>query len=290
MANAKEAAKEQLGSIDLSYLDKERNVAQDIYNTSKTSLKTNFENLLNAINTNRADTRKNFNVGRSTIAENAFTQNRLNNLDVSSRVAGKSGLKDLGEVGNRIETGRQYSNLANTFYGDMNKLDTTEKESRSQFELDNQALTNALNQTLAGIDTRGAEAKNIYNMTLGQLAEQIQGRWDSNANAKAALEQAKRAAEQADERAREAARQNLTSLKRQELYRIVDLLGKDKGNGDKYTTDDLVNQITASFGVDPIMATNVLQELGIIPIKNFSFSINEPYTPTQYVNQLVGGW
>ena len=115
MANAKDAAKEQLGCLDLSYLDKERKVAQDIYNTSKNSLKTNFENLLNAINTNRADTRKNFNVGRSTIAENAFTQNRLNNLDVSSRVAGKSGLKDLGEVGNRIETGRQYSNLANTF-------------------------------------------------------------------------------------------------------------------------------------------------------------------------------
>src|SRR5574344_1355313 len=160
MANAKDAAKEQLGGLDLSYLDKERNVAKDTYSTSKNSLQTNFDNLLNTINTNRADTKKNFNVGRGTIAENAFTQNRLNNLDVSSRVAGKSGLKDLGEVGNRIETGRQYSNLANTFYGDMGKLDTTEKESKSQFELDNQALSNTLNQALTGIDTRGAEAGN----------------------------------------------------------------------------------------------------------------------------------
>jgi hypothetical protein len=281
MSKAKAAAKKQLGALDLSYLDKEREVSNNIYNTSKNSLQTNFDNLLNAINVNKADTTKNFNTGRGTVAENAFTQNRLNNLDVSSRVTGKSGLKDLGEVGNRIETGRQYSNLANTFYGDMEKLDTTEKESKGQFDLDNQALSNTLAQAMAGIDTRGAEAKNNYNMVLGQLAEAIQSRWDNNANAKAALEQARRAAAQANARAREAANQSLVSTKRQALTDIVNM---------KISSDDMINRIMSTFGVNSTMATNVLQELGIIPIKNASFDINKPYTSTQYVNQLVGGW
>jgi F0F1-type ATP synthase membrane subunit b/b' len=281
MSKAKAAAKKRLGDLDLSYLDKEREVSNNIYNTSKNSLQTNFDNLLNAININRADTTKNFNTGRSAVAENAFTQNRLNNLDVSSRVTGISGLKDIGEVGNRIETGRQYSNLANTFYGDMRKLDTTEKESKGQFGLDNQALSNTLAQAMAGINTRGAEAKNNYNMTLGQLAEAIQGRWDNNANAKAALEQARRAAAQANARAREAANQSLVSTKRQALTDIVNM---------KISSDDMINRIMSTFGVNSTMATNVLQELGIIPIKNASFDINKPYTSTQYVNQLVGGW
>ena len=287
MANAKIAAKDQLGSLDLSYLDKEKAIADDIHSTSKNSLQTNFNNLLSTINTNRADTKKNFNTGRGTVAENAFTTNRLNNLDVSSRVAGKSGLKDIAEVGNRIETGRQYSNLANTFYGDMGKLDTTEKESKSQFELDNQALSNTLNQTLAGIETRGAEARNNYNMTLGQLAEQIQGRWDSNSNAQASLAQAERAAAQADARAREAARQNLASTKRSALTDIVNMTD---ANGKKISSDDMINRIMSTFGVNNTMATQVLQELGVMPIKSFNFSANKPYTPTQYVNELVGGW
>ena len=40
----------------------------------------------------------------------------------------------------------------------------------------------------------------------------------------------------------------------------------------------------------PIMANNILKELGIKPTESFSFSINKPYTPSNYVGQLVGGW
>jgi hypothetical protein len=45
MSKAKAAAKKQLGALDLSYLDKEREVSNNIYNTSKNSLQTNFDNL-----------------------------------------------------------------------------------------------------------------------------------------------------------------------------------------------------------------------------------------------------
>lgn len=277
--SAKDYAKEQLGNLDLSYLDKERSIAQDIYNTSKQGLETNYRNLIEQINKNRADTRKNFNTGRNTIAENAFTQNRLNNLDVGSRIAGRSGLKELGEVGNRMETGRQYSNLANTFYSDMENLNLTEKQGTDQYNLDQRSLINTLNQALAGIDSRGAEAGNNWNMTLAQLAEQIQSRWDSNANAKAALDQARAAAAQANANAQALAKQQLEQMKRQDLTAIL--------NNKYLSPDQMISRITSQFGVSPDLAENVLREAGILPIKSFSFDINDPYKPSNYYQQVI---
>lgn len=279
--SAKDYAKQQLGNLDLSYLNNERNVANSVYNTAKSSLENNLNNLIEQINNNRADTRKNFNSGRATIAENAYNANRVNEADLASRGIGNSGLKGLGEVGNRMETGQQYSNLANKFYSTMTDLDTSEKQGRSQYDIDMQTAKNTLNSTLAGIASREAEAKNNYNLTLGQLAEAIQGRWDNNANAEAALAQARAAAAQAHNDAVNAAKQQLAEAKRQALNNIV--------NSD-VSADKMMSQIQSTFGVDATMANNILKELGIKPTKSFSFSINKPYTPSNYVGQLVGGW
>ena len=285
--NAKDYAREQLGSLDLSHLDKERETAQNTYNTSKSSLENNFNNLIDQINLNRSDARKNFNTGRTTVAENAFNQNRLNRLDTASRVAGKSGLKELGEVGNRIETGRQYSNLANEFYNTMDTLNTTEKQGRSQYDIDQQTIKNTLDQALAGIDTRGAEAQNNYNMSLGQLAESVQGRWDANANAKAALDQQKAAAAQAHQDAVNAAKQQLKSDKATALVNILNGTAND---------DTKIAQIAQIFGVDQSIAKKIVGQsntqtrfaediygnLVKIPVSGGS--------SLDYIGQLIGEW
>lgn len=269
---AKQYAQEQLGTLDLSHLDNERKVAQNTYNTSNSSLQTNFNNLLQQIESNRADTRKNFNTGRATVAEQSYNANRTNQADLASRGVGSSGLKGLGEVGNRIETGRQYSNLANDFYSNMNELQTTEDQGRSQYDIDQQVIKNTLDQALAGIDTRKGEAQNNYNMTLGQLAEAVQSRWDANANAKAALAQAKAAAAASLKQARQASKDNINYLKKQELNNII---------SSDASVDAKRAQISTLFGVDNATATKVLQQLGIEPTKSFSFSVNEDYkSPT----------
>ena len=251
--SAKDYAKQQLGDLDLSYLNAEREAANKNYSTSKSSLENNFNNLMNQISSNRADTRKNFNVGRATVAEDAYLANRQNKEDIASRVIGSSGLKGLGEVGNRMETGRQYSNLANQFYNSMSDLDTTEQQGKSQYDIDQQTIQNNLDQILAGIDTREAEAIRGYNQTLGQLAESIQGRWDSNANAEAALAQAKAAAAQAHQDAVNAAKQNLTSLNKQDFAQIMTSSTKE---------DELIGNITARYGVSPETAKRVLRAYG----------------------------
>ena len=278
--SAKDYAKEQLGELDLSHLNKERDSLNAVYNTSKSSLENNFNNLINQINSNRADTRKNFNTGRATVAENSYTANRQNQADIASRVVGNSGLKTLGEVGNRMETGRQYSNLANEFYNSMNELKTTEDQGRSQYDIDLQTIKNTLDQGLAGVDTREAEAKNNYNMTLGQLAEAIQGRWDNNANAKAALEQAKAAAAQAHADARAAAEANVKDAKRTALQNIVNM--KDE-KGKPISVDSMISQIMQVFTVDSTTARNVLIEAGRI-------KAGKDYVPSNYYEQLTGGW
>lgn len=284
--SAKDYAKEQLGNLDLSYLDKERESAQNTYNTSKSSLENNFNNLIEQINLNRSDARKNFNTGRTTVAENAFNQNRLNKLDTASRVVGKSGLKELGEVGNRIETGRQYSNLANEFYNTMDTLSTTEKQGRSQYDIDQQTIKNTLDQALAGIDTRGAEAQNAYNMSLGQLAEAVQGRWDANKNAKDALEQQKNAAAQAHQDAVKAAKDQLKANKTQALLGIL--------NNNDLSKDAKVFQIASIFdGVDESLARKIVNQAS--GVGNYAEDIYGNLLPIastniDYINQLIGGW
>lgn len=258
--SAKDYARKQLGNLDLSYLNAEEDVANKTYDTTKSSLETNLNNLMNQIASNRGDTRKNFNTGRATVAENAYTANRQNQADLASRGVGSSGLKTLGEVGNRMETGQQYSNLANKFYSTMNDLDTTERQSRDQYDIDLQTAKNTLDSALAGIGSRRAEAQNQYNQALGQLAEQIQARWDANANAKAALSQA-----------RSAAAQQLSEANKQTLASIV--------NSD-VSADRKRAAIQSVFQVDANTATKVLQQLGVEPapfgVSAYIQSLNDP--------------
>ena len=270
--SAKDYAREQLGNLDLSYLKGEEDVANRTYDTTKSSLETNFNNLMNQIASNRLDTRKNFNTGRATVAENAYTANRQNQADLASRGVGSSGLKTLGEIGNRMETGQQYSNLANKFYSTMNDLENTEKQSRDQYNIDVQTAKNTLDSALAGIASRRGEAQNNYNMQLGQLAEQVQGRWDANANAQAALAQAKAAAAQAHSDAVNSARNQLTSAKKQALTEIVN------GNG---TVDQKRAAIQTTFGVDTNTANNVLGQLGLL-----GYTPGKPTTVQDLYNML----
>lgn len=265
--SAKDYAREQLGELDLSHLNKERDVLNQSYNTSKSSLENNFNNLISQINSNRADTRKNFNTGRATVAENSYTANRRNQADIASRVVGSSGLKGLGEVGNRMETGRQYSNLANKFYNTMNGLKTTEDQGRNQYDIDLQTIKNTLDQGLAGVNSREKEAQNGYNMSLGQLAEAVQGRWDSNANARAALEQARQAAAQAHADAQASARRSIEGYNREDLQAIL--------LNDKFNQSEKAQQISTRFNVDTNTAINILKQLGYY---NQGMSVRDPKT------------
>ena len=98
-------------------------------------------------------------------------------------------------------------------------------------------------------------------MALGQLAEQVQGRWDANANAQAALAQAKAAAAQAHSDAVNAARQQLSMAQKEQLAAIVK--GVDKNNAK--SVDTARAAIQSVFQVDANTATKNKQGKSLIP-------------------------
>ena len=51
--SAKDYAREQLGELDLSYLTGEEDAANKTYGTTRSSLGTNFNNLMNQINSKK---------------------------------------------------------------------------------------------------------------------------------------------------------------------------------------------------------------------------------------------
>ena len=172
-----------------------------------------------------------------------------------------------------METGQQYSNLANKFYSTMTDLENTEKQSRDQYDIDLQVAQNTLDNALAGIASRRGEAENQYNQALGQLAEQVQGRWDANANAQAALAQAKAAAAQAHSDAVAAAKQQLKQANIDRLSAIV----KNVDPKNAKSVNNARALIQSTFQVDSNTATKVLQQLKLEPTKTISFSANNPY-------------
>lgn len=186
MASAKKQAQSYLGSendyINLKGLNEERNLANDVYNTNTKSFQNAYNDLLSQIGSNRTKAKKDFGSGRATVSENAYLQNRDNIADLSSRGVG-SGIAALNKLGNRMETGRQFSDLANTYYNTMNELDANEKTYTNEYNTNMESARNTLNAALADIGAREKAGRNAYKADVAQLAEQIQARRDANANA-----------------------------------------------------------------------------------------------------------
>lgn len=186
MASAKAEAKRYLGKeddyINLAGLNKERTLANQVYNTNRTAFENTYNDLLNTIATNRDRAKIDFGSGRSTINEDAFMRNRENTSDLASRGL-SGGLSQLSKVGNRMETGRQYSNLANTYYRTMNELDATQRTGENEYNTNLEQARNTLEAALADIGAREKAGRNQYRAAVAQLAEQIQARRDAAAAA-----------------------------------------------------------------------------------------------------------
>ena len=186
MASSKKEAQNYLGSendyINLSGLNQERQLANDVYNTNTKSFQNAYNDLLSTLATNRSKAKTDFGSGRATVNENSYLQNR-NNISELSKGLSNSGVSQLNKIGNRMETGRQYSDLANTYYNTMNELDANEKTYTNEYNTNLESAKNTLNASLAGINSRESAGRNAYKTAVAQLAEQIQARKDAAAAA-----------------------------------------------------------------------------------------------------------
>ena len=186
MASAKKQAQIYLGNendyINLSGLNEERKLANDVYNTNTKSFQNAYDDLLRTISSNKNKAKTDFSSGRATVSENAYLQNRNDMSDLAARGL-NGGIAQLNKLGNRMETGRQFSNLANTYYNTMNELNANEKTANNEYNTNMEGARNTLNATLAAISSREKAGRNAYKAAVAQLAEQIQARRDAAAAA-----------------------------------------------------------------------------------------------------------
>ena len=186
MASAKKQAQSYLGNendyINLSGLNEERKLANDVYNTNTKSFQNAYDDLLRTISSNKNKAKTDFSSGRATVSENAYLQNRNDMSDLAARGLNGS-IAQLNKLGNRMETGRQFSDLANTYYNTMNELNANEKTANNEYNTNMEGARNTLNATLADISSREKAGRNAYKAAVAQLAEQIQARSDAAAAA-----------------------------------------------------------------------------------------------------------
>ena len=186
MASAKKQAQSYLGNendyINLSGLNEERKLANDVYNTNTKSFQNAYDDLLKTISNNKNKAKTDFSSGRATVSENAYLQNRNDMSDLAARGL-NGGIAQLNKLGNRMETGRQFSDLANTYYNTMNELNANEKTANNEYNTNMEGARNTLNATLAAISSREKAGRNAYKAAVAQLAEQIQARRDAAAAA-----------------------------------------------------------------------------------------------------------
>lgn len=189
--SARSQAIKQLGSednyINVKGYQTERQNAQSSYDTNYNKLQTDYNKLVEQSEANKLDARKNFNDGRLSVASDEYMNSRgITGADLSSRGTSE-GFKTAGKLSSILSRNNANSALANTYY---NSMDNIQKQMDSDTENYNYNVNNLklnLDSTLANINAREAAARNAYRAAVAQLAEQIQARYDANANAQASL-------------------------------------------------------------------------------------------------------
>lgn len=178
-------AQSALGTLDLSGFNALRDAMQAQYATGKQGLETSYQNLLTSLGKQETENKQQFGKARGTIAENAFTRGRDQLRSLASRGLGASGLQQLGEIQNRMQTGQEVSGVANQFYDAAGNIAQSKTEGTQQYDTNQQNLSNALTSGLANTQQQELSYKNAYQQNLANLAMQLQSQKQSQLNAAA---------------------------------------------------------------------------------------------------------
>jgi len=167
-------AQGMLGPLDLSSFEELRGVMNDQYNTSSNSLQNQYNTMLQQLEKAGTQNKQAFGKGRASIMENSFERGRDALRALSSRGMAASGLQQLGDVQQRMETGRQTSGLAGQFYDVQDKLADSQVQGQQNYETQKQTLENSLNQQMAQLSAQELQFKNSYQQQVASLAMQMQ--------------------------------------------------------------------------------------------------------------------
>lgn len=175
-------AQNLIGGLDTSGFEQLRGSLQSSYETAQKGLEQSYQTMLQNLATEKKTSQKQLAGARGTIMEDAFTRNRDLYRNLAARGLGASGLQQLGEIQNRMETGRQVSGVTGQYYDTAEKLAQAEQQGTQQYQQSGNELTNQLQQNLAGVQQQEVSYRNAYQQQLASIALQLQNQAQSSAN------------------------------------------------------------------------------------------------------------
>jgi len=178
-------ARQMLGGLDTSGFDALRKALEGQYATQNEAISNMYNNLLTSLASSQKEAGQQFSKSRQTISENSFERGRELLRSAAARGVGASGLQQLGEVQNRMQTGREVSNVANQFYDTKEKLDQARVQGDQQYATNKKSLSDALTSGLANVQQQELSYKNAYQQQLASLAMSLQQTRQSQLNAQA---------------------------------------------------------------------------------------------------------
>lgn len=267
-SGAKKEAKNLLGKFDSSGYKEQKSAAKSMYDTSLADAENQWTNLQNRLTANRKASATDFSRGRSNVSESDYLANRVNANRRATGGIDKTGFDTASDLGSRMELGRQYSNLANTYYNALEGIDRSETEGQQAYDIARRQAGDIYNSALANINLAKQGAQNQYNAQLASLAEGIQSRWDANANAAAALQAQKD--------------QYASDLAFKKAGFIKDITSGLSGDSDNNSILQAYNSLRA-IGLKPNEIENILKQS--TGLNNLVFSINSSGNPS--VNRVT---
>lgn len=160
-------------NLDLSAFQKSRDAIIAGANNAKNMLKNQYDRLLAELDKKTKEGNEQFGRGRATISEDAYDRSRENLNSLAARGLAGSGLQQLGEVQERMETGQQMNDLASQYYAYLDDIDTQRKEGEAQYNEGIQSIEDSLQQQLANIGLQEFQAQDDYNRYMSNLAMQL---------------------------------------------------------------------------------------------------------------------
>lgn len=190
MANrGREYAENLVGALDRSAYGKQREVAQNTYNTNWENVQNQYRNLQDKLKLQQQRANRDFAEGLVDAAENSLSRQRSGSENLANRGLLASGLTNMLNQSDTIQKGEEIEKLLKGA-GDVS-LSTADKLSQatSKAAQEGTGLMGKLANTLADVGDAETAAQNQYNQTLAGIAGAMDEREANNA-----LQAAQRAA------------------------------------------------------------------------------------------------
>lgn len=240
-------AEDLIGLNNRGYLDTQRNVAKDIYQTNFDIIQNKFKNLKERLELQRNMSNLAFNEGLSDVADSSYNRVNAQTANLVGRGLTTSGLGDRVTQGDTAAKGEAIQKLLSTLGGDINAQMEALKQGGERVAASERELNAGLSDTLGDIGASDLANQMNYIKGVAGLAGSKDARDDANELAR--LQRAINAAAKSSEKSKE--KEELEQYYKNKIISNI-LTGYDIDTGEVIDYDDKqkANALKILFDLD----------------------------------------